>query len=381
MARRQIIQRKPRKARVTKSEEYIINLKYLGDEPKLRDDYTQSEYICTLNWYNIMVPIDEARNYLYTYLKNQNKNDLAKQLSKVPDSYFPRTAAWIARILTQGTKVNKESVSYMQEAIKRSLENIVEPKTTLAKKKPSGKAMSVRDFMLAKCASLFEAIDGFVDDYGFNVSETEFSVYDYLQKNNIPANYSSVLIARYQPYLDEIKAAVEKTDVECVELYYGIPKAEMQRMLNFFSTLISDLERYGSVKKALRKQRKPRALSVEKKLKHFKYLKEAKDYKVVSINPEKILGAQELWMFNTSSRTLTVFRALDRAGLSVKRASIIGYDEKTSMTKRTGRKTQEVIDSCVNGGKLVLRKLMDGLTTPAKLQERVTDMTVLIRIN
>jgi len=47
---------------------------------------------------------------------------------------------------------------------------------------------------------------------------------------------------------------------------------------------------------------------------------------------------------------------------------------------RTGRKTEEIINSCLNGGKIVLRKLMDQLKKPAKLQERITDKTVLIRV-
>jgi hypothetical protein len=58
----------------------------------------------------------------------------------------------------------------------------------------------------------------------------------------------------------------------------------------------------------------------------------------------------------------------------------VGFDPNTSVTMRTGRKTEEIINSCLNGGKIVLRKLMDQLKKPAKLQERITDKTVLIRV-
>ena len=377
MARRQLIQRKPRKARVTKSEEYIVNLKYLGDEPTLKDSYTQGDYIRVLNWYNVMTPVDDAREYLATYLKSQNKVAVAKQLGKVPDSYFPRTAAWVARMLTRGIKVKQESVQYMNTAIDSALQNVVEPKANRAAKVAQP---SVRDLMIAKSKQLFEDIDGFIDDYGFTVTDASFSVFDYLQKNNIPAKYSSVLIDRYAPYLEEIVTAVQKTDPEVVESYSGISKKEMMYRVNFFTTLIQDLERYGSVTKTIRKQRKPRTISVDKKLKHFKYMKEDQNFKIASINPEKIIGAQELWCFNSTSKTLTVLRAQDRAGLNIKRSSIVGFDPNTSVTMRTGRKTEEIINSCLNGGKIVLRKLMDQLKKPAKLQERITDKTVLIRV-
>jgi hypothetical protein len=126
--------------------------------------------------------------------------------------------------------------------------------------------------------------------------------------------------------------------------------------------------------------RKPRAISVEKKLKNFKFQKEDNTFKIASVNPEKVIGAQELWTFNTKYKTLTVFRALDRGGLQVKGTSIINYDEATSVTKRTGRKPEVYVDKVLNGGKIVLRKLMDELKNDAPLAYRINENTILLKV-
>jgi hypothetical protein len=76
---------------------------------------------------------------------------------------------------------------------------------------------------------------------------------------------------------------------------------------------------------------------------------------------------------------LTVFRAIDRGGLQVKGTSIINYDEKNSFTKRTGRKPEEYLKKVLEGGKIVLRKLMDDMKE-APLAYRINENTILLRI-
>ena len=148
-------------------------------------------------------------------------------------------------------------------------------------------------------------------------------------------------------------------------------------MLFRSSKLIEDAEKYGSVTKKTRAPRKPRTVSVEKKLKHLKYQKEDNALKIASINPEKILGAQELWTFNTRYKTLHVFYANGPAGLSVKGTTILGYDENKSRGFRIGRKTQEYLGMTLKGGVRNLSKIM--ALKPCTLQHRCNENTILIK--
>jgi hypothetical protein len=76
-----------------------------------------------------------------------------------------------------------------------------------------------------------------------------------------------------------------------------------------------------------------------------------------------------------------VFRAESHGGaLDVARCKITGFDKNISISKRTGRKTAEVVDKLMKATKSQLRKFMDDLKGDGlKLPERINENTVLLR--
>ena len=77
---------------------------------------------------------------------------------------------------------------------------------------------------------------------------------------------------------------------------------------------------------------------------------------------------------------MTVFRAIDRGGLNVKRTTIVNYDEKTSFTRGCGRQAEKIVYNILNGGKIVLRKMIDELKSSKSLQYRINENTVLVKV-
>ena len=111
MARRQaIISKKIKPVRTTKTEQYLINHKYLGEEPDLAgkpiDDVT---YAKAMTWYNYMCSREDAREYLDTYLVACGRVKEAKMLHSVSDTRFPVQAAWIARMLSRGASLGNSA--------------------------------------------------------------------------------------------------------------------------------------------------------------------------------------------------------------------------------------------------------------------------------
>jgi hypothetical protein len=188
-------------------------------------------------------------------------------------------------------------------------------------------------------------------------------------------------VEKYVPLLQELIEASEGKDQQLKEAYKIYSKKQLKEFILFVNMLIEDSERYASNTKKVRKPRKPRTVSVEKRLKNFKYQKEDNTFKVASVDPEKILGAQELWTFNTKYKTLTVLRAMNREGLQIKGTSITNYDEQTSVTKRTGRKPEYFVERVLKGGKIVLRKLMDEMNKEASLAYRINENTILLKVS
>jgi hypothetical protein len=375
MARRPgLIKRKPKAVRTTKNEAYLVNQKYLGDEPTFKNSYTESEYARALTWYNIMCTTNEAREFIETYLKNTGRTADLKKFKTVSDAWVPTTAAWIARMIGRGVKVADNSKKFMELKLRETIDNhSSEAKEEGVEAKPVN-VISIQDRIREKANEIIGSVEELID-----IGE-EFSLYDWLKSNEIPATYAPRIAAYYTPVLAELLEASESKDPQLKEAYRNFNKKQLEQRILFFNAIIEDAERYADITKKTRAPRKPRTVSNEKKLKNFKYQKEDKTFKIASVNPEKVLGAQELWAFNTKYKTLTVFRALDRGGLQVKGTSIINYDENNSVTKRTGRKPEVYVDKVLNGGKVVLRKLMDELKNEAPLAYRINENTILLKV-
>lgn len=359
-------------ARAAKTETYLVNKKYLGDEPvDTGSVLTIGQYGQALNWYNYMCSTDDAREYLSDYLKSQDRTADIKKLNRVDDNYIITSIAWIARIYMRGIKIPEDDVTKkiddkLSKVLNKSTPEVVKTESNVIK-------LSVQDHIREKASDIIGEIESLID------SGQSFSMYNWLQSNNILAIYVPMIVQKYQPWLDEMKEAYAGNEPDLKEAYSYMTRRELKKRIEFFETLIEDTLRHGGNTKKTRAPRKKKAIPASKKLKTFKYQKSDASHKIASINPEKVLGAQELWTFNTKYKTLTVFRALDRGGLQVKGTSIIGYDENNSVTKRIGRKTDEYLDKILNGGKIVLRKLMDEINTTAPLAHRTSENTILLR--
>jgi hypothetical protein len=263
----------------------------------------------------------------------------------------------------------------LDNKIKECLSKINKEET---KVEPTSSVVSIQDRMRERAHDILGEIEGLIDDYMYK--NEDFSLYTWLQSNNIPATYASSIIAKLAPVLDELIEAYDGEDPQLKEGYRHLKKSEIKKLIEFYNTMCDDASKYANVTKKTRAPRKPRVQSLEKKLKSFKFQKEDNTFKIASINPEKVIGAQELWTFNTKYKTLSVFRALDRGGLDVKGTSIIKYNEETSFTMRTGRKPEEWVKKTLDGGKLVLRKIDQELKNHAPLQVRINENTILLRV-
>jgi len=375
MARRPaLVKRKPKTIRVTKSEAYIVNKKHLGDEPNFTKPLSKTDYINALNWYNYMCTNSEAKEYIVTYLKNLGRVNDAKKIKSVPDNLIPTTVAWVCRLLSRGFTLPTDTQDYINDRIKETYKYVQE-----TKEEDSKPVVSIQDRMRERTHDILGEIEGMIDDYIYD--NVEFSLYEWLQSNNIPAAYATSIISKFTPVLDELLEAYEGKDEQLKEGYRHLKKAEIKNLVSFYNTLIEDAERYSSNTKKIKKTRKPRAVSVEKKIKNLKYQKEDATYKIASVSPEKVIGAMELWTFNTKYKTITRLTAIDRGGLQVKGTSITNYCESNSITRSVGRKDpNEFLKRILEGGKLVLRKVFDEIKTEKPLAYRINENTILLRV-
>lgn len=365
-----------RKVRSTKTEQQLINFKYLGAEPTWTTNQTidQTTYIKTMTWYNYMCTKDDARKYLETHFKNTGRTNDIATLKRVPDSRIVDQTAWIARIMSRGVKLDNKTIEFLNNKIKEQLtyaENKISTEDKIQKPK-----VSIQERVNDKVSDFIGQFEEAIDTEGWTLS-----MYEWLQKHHIQPMLASKIVAFYKPIAEEASLLIKNNVApDLAEGYNHYTKKQLKERSTFYSSIISDCDRFSSNTKKIRMPRKPKTLTTEKQLKNFKYLKESKEFRVASIQPEKLLGSQELWTFNTKYKILTIFYALDRAGLGVSGTSIKNYDEEKSITKRISKKTEEHIQTILTGGKRIIAKLINNLKDAPVLQHRINENTILLKV-
>jgi hypothetical protein len=352
--------------RKSHSETYLINRKYLGDEPT--KVITSVEMVRAFTWYHNMCDASDAKQYMKDYFVSDKV--MIKTITRIPDARIPYTAAWMCRIATtqkreltdfEWAKVNSD-IADAAGAHEEPTEKV----TQAALAKPS-----IQDRIKEKVANIIGDIEALLD-----TDAADLDLYAWLQKNEVPALHVPKIIAFYQPLHDEYYAAL-MGDKSIAEGYSNYTKSQLKAKVARFDKMLQDANRYAGNTKKARAPRKKKAVSTEKLLKTFKYLKESKEHKLTSVSPTSIIGAQTLWTFNPKYNILSVFHADGPAGLTVKSTAIAGFNPTTSKSIRIGRKTSERLQTVLTGGKIVLRRLMEEMELP--ITARLNADTILLK--
>jgi len=321
-----------------------------------------------------------------------DKNDI-KVILKNPDWRFSSSAkyAWLW-----------DKLGYMPERLssfytKRMPEYIEQGKAIveeLQEKKVVKPKISIQERMLEQicdlCGDWDDALDKFIDEDKINVKsfnpEKDMKVYG---GGVIKPAHAKMIKDQYEPHLAEAKESLEGSCEQLNEAYSFMNKQMKKDYVGFFEKIHLACDAVILTGKANRKQRKPRARSKEVIIKKMKFQVNDGDLGIASISPTDVVYANELWVYNTKTRKVGVYHALNKdpramqrqgAGLMVKGTSILEFDEETSLQK-TLRKPKEQISNWTGSAKTKFAKAFDEVkTTPTKLTGRLNDQTILLQV-
>lgn len=370
-----------KKIKATRSQQSILDKKHLGDEPTYSVGHALSrmELTYSYNWYNYMKSRDQGYKYLLDYFKDRDKNTFNK-IKKTPDKNFSQTSFWIARLKSLGYVLSDKSEIFFAKSLEEAFnrtdnedDNITSKK--IEEKPKSAPVISIQQRMKDKRNDIVGLLEEILD-----VRDIEFSLYNYFLANDISKVYCSHIIDYYTPQLEEIELAISKKDLQINEAYNIYTKKELKEYKDILSNFISDAERYNQNKKTISK-RKDAPISLEKKVKNFNFKNEDTELKIVSMNPAGIVGATEVWFYNSKYASVTVIRTSSINGLDIKGTSILNMDEEKSEVKKVGKKAEAIVQEILTAGKRSLKKVLDGVNTKANTPSpRTTKDMVILKI-
>lgn len=370
----------------------MVDEKYTGAEPvwdteRAREmPFEQFDHFMrqSLNYYNYFFNQKDLKKHVVAWMKEVKDftPDEIRAFERAGDRTVTMTTCGLIMAHRQGMPLQERHLAYIDADILKSIATKSDDDEieVVIEEKPKAHVPTIQDRMNEKTADTIGELEGHYDEFITN-PKYQFKPYDFLVANNVPQSQLSKYEEVYQSRFDELKAAYEKQDEQLQEGYSHYKSADFKRIFAFIDQILNDIIQYRGVKKATKKVRAPKSVSKEKVVSKLKYAKEDKVLRLVSVNPADIIGAQELWVYNTKTRKLGKYIADSLKGpLNVKGTGIIGFDEHKS-TSKTLRKPEEKLKEFAKATKIQLRKFLEDIkATETKLNGRINTETILLRV-
>lgn len=385
----------PKKAPKKTRDPLFTDEKYTGGEPVWDTEralkMSQAEFDHFLRksffYYNYFYVQKDLKKHMVKWMQENKytKADVSAFI-RSPDRAVPMTAYGLLMSNRQGMPFREKELSYFKQQIANAIASAdAEPVESDTATKTAAitapiKVPTIQDRLNEKTSEHLAHFEGLYDEV--IVGDTvDPKAYDYFVANNVPQGQ----LGKFEDYADRqrmyLTAAMDKMDEQFVEAYRHYRAADYKRHFAFLDAIQTAIDQYRQVKKATKKARVKRAPNKEKVVSKLKYMKEEKTLKLVSINPVDIIGAQELWCYNTKTRKLYKYIADTLTGpLGIKGTSIINFDTAKSVGK-TLRKPEEKLKEFAKATKVQLRKFLDEIkATETTGNGRINSDMILLKV-
>ena len=136
-----------------------------------------------------------------------------------------------------------------------------------------------------------------------------------------------------------------------------------------------------ALEKKVARARKKKPTDKAKLVRHFKFLPKLDELKLASLQPVGTLNSSEVWVYNSKTKKLGVYRGEFNGSIMIKGSSFIGFAVNSSVQKKL-RKPEKQIAEFQALNKNQLRKYFEGIKgVEHRLNGRSNLFTLLLRTN
>ena len=238
----------------------------------------------------------------------------------------------------------------------------------------------LREVSLGMTEEIETAIEAFQTDPE-TFDPKAFKVLNLLKAKQAKAAHARIIRDFYSRNLTELlELSSGKADEQLREGYSHRSKKQIKSFIAFLQEIESACNMLMQEAKVNKKPRAKKAVSKDKIIAKLKYKKSDEPLKLVSVNPADIIGAQELWIFNSKTRKLGKYVAAEFQELGIKGTTITGFSEMKSVQK-TLRKPAEQLKAFKEAGKVVLRKFLEEINAvDTKMNGRINEDIMLLKV-
>lgn len=334
-------------------------------DPVLDADNYNESLLRVINYFNVTYDAKERMGWIkahYPKVKFKDASDLDfKVLSN------------LVRLVDNGNELSEKHLILMDNEVARLTDRSKQIKdASLIKCAPlTTTKLTIQEKMDEKVSEFLGEFAGLVDDYVSN--KNIGNVEKLINQMGIRGPMVKKVLVRIEANMAELNAALLGKDKDLVEGYSQFKKTELKKLIGIYDSLVAAL---GQAK--VMTVRKTRAVKVKPPAvvaKSVKYQVENKDLKMKSINPATVVGASELWVFNTKYRKLQHYEASVGMTLTFKGTTIQNFDVTKSKGK-TIRKPEGVLS--LDGKRAYNKFYKETKATEQNLTGRINEDCILL---
>ena len=369
----------------------VLEEKHIGVETtnwvNVPSELVEMKVYTNLRIYNYFYDHKDAFKWAEEWVKKNRGQDLS-DFKASEDWRVNTTLGGLCKMHLAGAPFDEKRMAWVNAGIDAAVKAGKENKRIEASlsTKP---AKTSADVLADKIHDFIAEVEAVIDDYHnpkILLDAENYSVYNELKKINAPKPLAQKVYDYYKPLYDEIEELVTKKTPDLVEGYKHLKTTkEKKDYLAFIKNIIDDCQKFLNAATAskVRKPRQPRAkkkVPIEKLIARVKYQKESAEYKLTSVDPAAIVGATEVYLFNTKYRHLIQLVASSVDGFSIKGTTVTNMREESSW-KKTLRKPEDVLKEIGGTTKARASKLFLDLKTKASpANGRLNEETIILKV-
>ena len=371
-----------------------LSPKWDGHEDMTAEQFNK-HFRVSMEWYRLESSGKELKPKVINWMSSQDyPKDVIKAFKDTKDNRCGTTVGAIAANLLKGMPAHRADFNEGRntaEWLSKSIAKIIEegkhdeqdPEEGAVEVKPAVIQPSIQERLREAAFRMTDEIEDALESFSQDpelFDPKAFKLVNLLRGKQAKAAHARVIKDLYTRQHDELVEASQGKCEQLKEAYSHLSKANMKKITQFYSEILSACDMLMAEAKVNRAPRKTKAKPVEKIIAKLKFLKQDEKLKLVSINPADIIGAKELWVFNTKTRKLGKYVTGEFNELGIKGTTITGYDEIRSVQK-TLRKPEEQMKEFKAAGKVVLRKFLEDIkAVDIKLNGRINEDTILLKV-
>jgi hypothetical protein len=346
----------------------------------------KSNFSGAMLYVNSSLTSSDLKKEVLTYLKN-SKNSLFDQVKDIDESRVATIGKYMY-FLNHKADIPEDVMGNLLPSLERIIaeeQKRIENKIQIEEPQDKDKnknTISIQDRLLERARFVAGEIEGWIDDFVQDKTQPAKTVEDFVnlyKVHELKAAHMRHMENIFKRRAEEI-AEVAKGNRELAEGYSNFSKGELKKFAAFFEGLSNANKMLQESAKVERAPRAKKPVSQDKLVAKLKYKKDDSSLGIVSQNPTQIIGAKELWTYNTKTRKLAQYKAADERGLSIKGTSITNYS--TDSYEKTLRKPAETLAEFKKASKVKIRTFLQDLSTvDTAANGKINENHILLRIS